>query len=108
MLLERLSPDVFFEVDTYWAQTGGADPAEVVGRLGSRAPLLHIKDGSCVKGEPHTAVGQGIVDFPAIVAAGGDAVEWMIVEFDDCATDMMEAVEKSQAYLTGKGLARGR
>jgi len=26
---------------------------------------------------------------------------------DDCATDMLEAVEKSYQYLIGEGLARG-
>ena len=108
ILLERLRSDVFFEIDTYWAKTAGADPAEIVRRLGARAPLLHIKDGPCVKGEPQTAVGDGIVDFEAVAAAGRDTVEWMIVELDACATDMMEAVEKSHAYLMRKGLACGR
>jgi hypothetical protein len=32
----------------------------------------------------------------------------MIVELDACATDMLEAVEKSLRYLTGKGLAHGK
>lgn len=36
------------------------------------------------------------------------AVEWMIVELDRCATDMLDAVKKSCAYLTSHGLAVGR
>jgi len=61
--------------------------------------LLHIKDGPCVKGEPMTAVGEGVMDFDAVMGAVGDACEWYIVELDSCATDMVEAVEKSATYL---------
>ena len=75
--------------------------------LGKRAPLLHIKDGPCVKGQPMTAVGDGKVDVPAVAKAGAATAEWMIVELDSCATDMMAAVKKSYDYLTGKGFARG-
>ena len=48
------------------------------------------------------------MDFPAIVKAAGDNTQWMIVELDRCATDMMEAVVKSYAYLTSNKLAEGR
>jgi sugar phosphate isomerase/epimerase len=112
--------DVFFEVDTYWVKTAGSellfrsgllfrlDPAEVVRKLGERAPLLHIKDGPCLRDAPMTAVGQGVMDFPAIVAAAEGRTEWMIVELDSCATDMWKAVEESYRYLIEKGLAYGR
>ena len=43
--LEELDPAIFFEVDTYWVQTAGLDATIVVQEFGSRAPLLHIKDG---------------------------------------------------------------
>ena len=43
--LEYLDPDIFFELDTYWIQSAGFDPAEMVRHFGVRAPLLHIKDG---------------------------------------------------------------
>jgi sugar phosphate isomerase/epimerase len=45
IMLDRLAPDIFFEVDTYWAKTAGVDPAALVRQLGGRAPLLHIKEG---------------------------------------------------------------
>jgi hypothetical protein len=48
------------------------------------------------------------MDFHSIVKAGEGATEWMIVELDECATDMMKAVEKSYRYLVGEGLALGR
>jgi sugar phosphate isomerase/epimerase len=103
-----LDPHVVFEVDVYWAQTAGYDPATLVRNLGGRAPLLHIKDGPCVRDQPMTALGEGVVDIEAVVKAGGDSTAWLIVELDACATDMITAVEKSYVYLIGKGLARGR
>ena len=53
------------------------------------------------------AVGDGGLEFPSIVQAAEGAAEWLIVELDRCATDMMEAVEKSYQYLVAGGLARG-
>ena len=107
VMLEHLDPDVFFEVDVYWVQTAGQNPAEVVRRLGARAPLLHIKDGPCTIEAPMTALGEGVVDIPGVVSAGAGSTEWLVVELDRCATDMMEAVRKSYQYLIEKGLGRG-
>jgi len=107
VMLEHLDPDVFLEVDVYWVQTAGGDPVEVVRRLGPRAPLLHIKDGPCQAEAPMTALGEGVLDIPGVVAAGARSTEWLIVELDQCATDMLEAVRKSYGYLIGKGLGRG-
>jgi sugar phosphate isomerase/epimerase len=108
VMLEHLAPAIFFEIDTYWAQTAGLDPVQVVKELGPRVPLLHIKDGPAVKDEPQVAVGDGVLDVPRIVRAAEGAVEWLIVELDRCATDMMEAVEKSYQYLVGGELAHGK
>src|ERR1700752_411593 len=107
VMLEHLDPGVFLEGDVYWVQTAGQNPAEVVRRLGLRAPLLHVKDGPCEIEAPMTALGEGVVDIPAVVAAGAGSAEWLVVELDRCATDMMEAVRKSYQYLIGKGLGRG-
>ncbi len=102
--LEHLDPAVFFEIDTYWVKTAGLDPAAVVAEFGDRAPLLHIKDGPATKEEPMTAVGEGVMDFSAILRAAGDNPEWLVVELDRCATNMLEAVAKS--YRTLRELAQ--
>ena len=106
-LLRKLSPGVIFQIDAYWVQTAGADPAGVISELGTRAPLVHLKDGPCTREEDMLPLGEGIADFDRIAAAGG-SVEWWIVELDRCATDMTDAVAKSHAFLTGAGYARGR
>lgn len=107
-MFELTDPAVTFEIDTYWVKAGNADPVEIVRKFGSRAPLLHIKDGEGRRGVPMVAVGEGSLDFPAIVQASAGHVKWMIVELDECATDMIEAIQKSYTYLTGKGLAHGK
>ena len=106
-ILPLLEPGIFFEIDTYWAKVAGLDPAKVVGDWGARAPLLHIKDATALSTEgPMVAAGSGLQDFPAIAEAGRGHTEWMIVEMDDCETDMFEAAAQSFAYLTENGLAR--
>jgi sugar phosphate isomerase/epimerase len=99
VLLERIDPTIFFEVDTYWVKTAGRDPVQVVAELGDRAPLLHIKDGPAIKGAAMVAAGDGSLNFPAILQAAPMA-EWLIIELDRCETDMVTAVERSFQYLT--------
>ncbi len=106
LMVEQLDPTIGFEIDTYWVKAAGLDPVAVIKELGTRVPLLHIKDGPAVKGESMLAVGDGVVDVASIIDAGKSA-EWLIVEIDRCDTDMVEAVEKSYRYLVGKGLADG-
>ena len=46
--------------------------------------------------------------FTAITRAAGDHVEWMIVEIDWAAMDMIEAVELSYQFMVSEGMAWGR
>ncbi len=101
-------PELFAQLDVYWVAKGGQDPVATVKRLADRAPVLHIKDGPLDPPQPMTAVGKGVLDMPAIIAAADESVlEWVIVELDSCGTDMMEAVKDSYDYLVGEGLAIG-
>lgn len=106
IMLENVAPTVNFEVDTYWVQTGGANVADIIREYGDRAPLLHIKDGSADEKDAMVAVGDGVMDWASIIPAS--KAEWLIVELDRCATDMLEAVKRSYTYLTSKGYAHGR
>jgi sugar phosphate isomerase/epimerase len=108
-MLDYLNPTVLLELDLYWVKTGGPDPAAVVREMGRRAPLLHIKDGPATdKSLPMVPAGEGALDWPAVFAAAEGTVEWAVVEFDRCATDMLTAIKNSYAYLIGKGFAHGR
>ena len=108
--LEELDPAIFFELDTYWIQSAGIDPLEMVRLFGERAPLIHIKDGPAGSDTSASmvAAGEGAMDYAAIVSAGAEHTQWLIVELDRCATDMMVAVEKSYQYLVQEGLGHGR
>jgi hypothetical protein len=54
------------------------------------------------------AVGSGKMDVPAVInAADPKVLQWLVVELDNCATDMLTAVAQSYAYLTHNGLAQG-
>ncbi|MCB9109173.1 MAG: sugar phosphate isomerase/epimerase [Anaerolineales bacterium] len=108
IMMERLDPSVFMEIDVYWVRVAGFNPVEIVEKWGQRAPLLHIKDGTALPGLPHLAVGEGIIDIAGVIEAGKGVTEWLIVELDECETDMLEAVEDSYTYLVGSSLARGR
>ncbi len=95
--LSRLDGSVKFELDTYWAQVAGQDPVRLLDRLGERVPLVHLKDGPAVKDEPMLALGDGVLDVDAIVAAA--SADWLIIELDEFAGDMLAAVSDSVAYL---------
>jgi sugar phosphate isomerase/epimerase len=107
-LFELAGTNIVAEVDTYWAQVGGADPAQYVKELGDRVRFLHVKDGPADSHESAmVAVGAGQVDVPAILTAN-PAVQWHIVELDRCDTDMYTAVADSARYLAGVGLTETR
>ncbi len=106
--LERLHPSVFFELDLYWVKVGGVDPVVALAEFGARAELLHVKDGPADSTQADmTAVGEGTLDYSAILPAA-TSTQWLIVELDRCATDMMTAIEQSYRYLTATGLGHGR
>lgn len=107
VLMDTLDDDIFLEIDTYWVQASGNSAVDYVKRMSARAPLLHIKDGPCTLDGDMVAVGSGSMDIAGCIAAG-DSAEWLIVELDRCATDMMTAVIDSANYLIDNGLGRGR
>ena len=98
VLADLLAPEVFFEIDTYWAAVGGADVPNVLRNLGSRVECLHVKDGPLKKGEPNVAVGSGAMPVAEVLGAA-PAEAWRIVEFDECATDLFAAIGESRAFL---------
>jgi len=101
-------PNLLLEADLYWAKYAKMDPAEQVARFRSRIPLIHAKDGVIKEPAEFTAAGAGEVDLAAgIKAADPDVLEWVIVELDEFAGDMWDAVRESYRYLTKTGLAEG-
>ncbi|PTX96229.1 sugar phosphate isomerase/epimerase [Spartobacteria bacterium LR76] len=71
------------EVDVYWVQHAGLRPQDLLHRLGSRVPLIHLKDGR--KGVGQCEIGLGAVNFDAIFSAVEQigAVEWYVAEQEE-------------------------
>jgi sugar phosphate isomerase/epimerase len=82
LFAETIDPELLFlQLDTYWVRHTGQDPVAMLGRFGGRVPLLHLKDTSTVPGETDTAVGNGLMDLPAVLAAASSAgTRWLFVE----------------------------
>ena len=113
-LLEYTDDDIFLELDTYWVKTAQRDPAEIIKKYGKRVQFMHVKDGPApwredLASQPHepmVALGKGILDFEAITKACGDDPKWFVIELDECATDVFEAVKESVEYLTANNIAK--
>jgi sugar phosphate isomerase/epimerase len=83
ILTAETNPDlVFFELDLYWSEYAGLDPAELIRRYAGRLPLLHMKDMRA--GDRSFApVGTGTLNWTTIIEAAKTAgTEWFIVEQD--------------------------
>jgi len=100
------------EIDTYWVQHGGGDPAAWTRRMKDRMPVIHLKDMVYMP-EPHermghqymAEVGEGNLNWPAILAACKEAdVEWYAIEQDICQRDPFESLRISYENLRRMGL----
>ena len=104
LLLARLDPAVFLEIDTYWAHTGGQDMPALIRRLGDRVKALHLKDGPATPEADQTPLGTGQVDYAAAVAAA-PSVRWHVLEMDRTAGDVFAEVGQSAQKLIQEGLS---
>ena len=108
ILLQESDPAlVNFEIDTYWIQFGGGDPAKWIRKVKGRTQHIHVKDMTIRAGKPiYAEVGEGNLDWPAILAAAKDAgVKWYIIEQDLCERDPFESLAISLKNLRSWGLS---
>lgn len=108
-LYEKARPEILkAEIDVYWIQAGGGDPADWVRRLKGRQPLLHLKDMTVgPEREPRMAeIGEGNMNWGAILDASREAgVEWHLVEQDNCyERDPFDSLAISYRNLVKMGL----
>lgn len=107
ILYEESDPKHFLgEIDTYWIQHGGGDPAQWIADLKGRIKLLHLKDMSVLNRQPVMAeIGEGNLNWPRILSAAAESgVEWYIVEQDTCQRDPFESLAISYRNLKAMGL----
>ena len=107
-LYERGDPSqLMAEIDTYWIQAGGGDPADWIRRCSGREPLLHLKDMCVSPGREirMAEVGEGNLNWPAILQAAEEGgVEYLLVEQDSCyERDPFESLAISYRNLKAMG-----
>jgi sugar phosphate isomerase/epimerase len=95
------------EIDVYWIQAGGGDPAEWIRCCAGRQPLLHLKDMTVgpEREQRMAEVGEGNMNWQAILdAAREGGVEWCLVEQDNCyERNPFESLEISYHNLVRMG-----
>ena len=107
LLLERLAPSVWVEIDTYWITHGGGDPAAWIRRAAGRVPCVHLKDMAITpeRAQFMAEVGEGNLNWPEVLRACREAgVEWYVVEQDTCYRDPFESLGISLRNLREMGL----
>ncbi|MFP3938241.1 MAG: sugar phosphate isomerase/epimerase family protein [Phycisphaerae bacterium] len=109
MLYEQASPEILkAEIDTYWIQAGGGDPAAWIRKCAGREPLVHFKDMSITADREirMAEIGEGNLNWPEIIDAcveGG--VDYALVEQDNCyERDPFESLAISYRNLREMGL----
>jgi sugar phosphate isomerase/epimerase len=105
ILLGATDPElVKMELDTYWVQRGGADPVAYLRRLHGRCPLLHVKDMEPGAEQFFAEVGEGVLDWGAILKeAEAAGTEWLVVEQDRCRRPALESIAISYRNLQAMG-----
>lgn len=101
ILMAETDPSlVSYQMDIFWAVSGGANPLDLLARYPGRFTMFHVKDG---KGPPftdasQTDVGQGQIDFRPIFAKA-PGIQHYFVE-SDSAADPMAFAANSYKYLS--------
>lgn len=112
VMFEHTDPKlVQFEADVFWLSVGGIDPVHFLETHAGRVPLLHLKDkaqgqkvqyNENVTKETFKEVGNGSLDFPAILKAAEKAgVKHYFVEQDQTPGDPIASLKQSFTYLSG-------
>ena len=95
------------ELDVYWVQSGGADPAAWILKMKGRAPIVHLKEMG-IKGKEHVMlpVGEGNMNWQSILKALEEVkTGFYYVEQDRCnGEDPFACIKKSLDNLKKMGV----
>jgi sugar phosphate isomerase/epimerase len=103
LLFAAAGPDLQTELDLAWVARAGYDPAVMLGKFRGRLFAVHAKDNA-PKGQAEdeggfAAIGQGVLDWNAILpAAAGAGVQWYIIEHDQ-PRDPAKVIKTGADYL---------
>jgi len=105
LLIERLDPSIWMEIDTYWIAHGGSDPAAAIDRVAGRIPCVHFKDMTITpkREQKMTEIGDGNLNWPRIIEACRRAgVMWYLVERDSGDLDPFDSLQRSLENMRGR------
>lgn len=103
LLFAAAGPELQTELDLAWVARAGYDPAVMLGKFRGRLFAVHAKDNA-PKGQAEdeggfAAIGQGVLDWNAILpAAAGAGVQWYIIEHDQ-PRDPAKVIKTGADYL---------
>lgn len=104
-VLDQAPGVILAQLDTYWAQATGRDPAEYLETLAGRLVSVHLKDGFPARGE-FTPTGSGEIDMPRVIAAARRlGAQSVVVEQDETQGDHWAAIRASLDFLRALGLS---
>ncbi len=116
LLFAAAGPDLQSELDLAWVARAGLDPAVMLAKFRGHVFAVHAKDNA-PKGQAEdeggfAAVGQGVLDWNAILpAAAAAGVHWYIIEHDqprDPARIIQTGADYLREHLTTNVPARAR
>jgi len=89
---------VSYEMDIYWAVSGGSDPVALLAKYPGRFKMFHVKDGKAPYTDAtQTDLGQGTIDFKPVFARA-KGIEHYFME-SDSAADPMQFAAAGYKYL---------
>lgn len=95
------------EIDTYWIQAGGGDPAAWIRKYPGREPLVHFKDMMVLpdREQRFAEIGEGNLNWPEILKACEECgVEYLLVEQDNAyGGDAFDCLATSYRNLKAMG-----
>ena len=103
LLFAAAGPDLKTELDLAWVARAGHDPVVMLGKFRGHVFAVHAKDnaptGQAEDEGGFAAVGQGVLDWNAILpAAAAAGVQWYIVEHDQ-PRDPAKVIKTGADYL---------
>ena len=105
VLMDETDPAlVKAELDLFWVQKAGLDPVAVLNRYAGRISLAHVKDMTKTDERTFEIVGEGCMDFGAILPAAERAgAAWFIVEQDVCPQGEIPSMQRSYKNIVARG-----
>ncbi len=93
------------QLDLGWVSVAGEDPVAWINKLGSRVPMVHLKDFSGNKESHDAEAGKGVMDWdPILAACEANGVQFGAIEMDQTPDEPVASVRRSVEFFQSKGL----